>query len=480
MAEILKIREITIDTMQHKDFNVKEEELKLIRFYQNDLNSAKLLINVTHDKVVTDFSSATSVQIAFLKPDCKRVFQDVQNVNQMQGKYYVVLSAQTLIAYGNVIAQLRFTFPNNKVIETCKFAFTVSESIMSDEAMKSTNEFPVIQKAIEAGKKLEGVDIDGIIAAGEKADGAVKRTGDRMTGLLEFDVSTGEKAIRGSSDGIARAGFSFNTNQLIAYDWANAHPIFYFDSNENYFYMQAETNLLKRSGGTMEGHLNFTSNKNLVFKTDAGVELATMAVDGNGNYFAWNSPGGRYLWKLDPTGKFEVNADNLLPKSGGEVTGTVAYTDIFPQVFKKAGRKSWAVHRSDNNSLIFVPELVAGTSTWDWAKQVELTEHGTVRQSNDTNWTDITFQPNVTNIDGRVSQARRTGGTVSLALTYRATSLTNNAIAVLPNQFKPGRPVDTHVPDGAGRAARIIVDVDGTVYCSTLNEDMRALLTYTV
>lgn len=184
MAEILKIREITIDTMQHKEFNIKEAELKLIRFYQNDLNSAKLLINVTHDKVVTDFSSAISIQIAFLKPDCKRVFQDVQNVNQMQGKYYVVLSTQTLIAYGNVIAQLRFTFPNNKVIETCKFAFTVDESIMSDDAMKSTNEFPVIQKAIEAGKKFEGVDIDGIIAAGAKADGAVKRTGDTMTGNL--------------------------------------------------------------------------------------------------------------------------------------------------------------------------------------------------------------------------------------------------------------------------------------------------------
>ena len=81
MAEILKIREITIDTMQHKGFNVKEEELKLIRFYQNDLNTAKLLINVTHDKVVTDFSAATSVQIAFLFFFCKRVFQDVQNVD---------------------------------------------------------------------------------------------------------------------------------------------------------------------------------------------------------------------------------------------------------------------------------------------------------------------------------------------------------------------------------------------------------------
>ncbi|HHB1770125.1 TPA: BppU family phage baseplate upper protein [Bacillus cereus] len=248
MAEILKIREITIDTMQHKEFNVKEEELKLIRFYQNDLNSAKLLINVTHDKVVTDFSSATSVQIAFLKPDCKRVFQDVQNVNQMQGKYYVVLSTQTLIAYGNVIAQLRFTFPNNKVIETCKFAFTVDESIMSDDAMKSTNEFPVIQKAIEAGKKLEGVDIDGIIAAGELAKGAVKKSGDTMTGNLDLDVTSSTKAIRATSGGVRQQGLFFDpSGDFGMYDWASSKGIFKYWKANNLLEFLGNVNVYKKT-----------------------------------------------------------------------------------------------------------------------------------------------------------------------------------------------------------------------------------------
>ncbi|CUB08508.1 hypothetical protein BN2127_JRS1_00290 [Bacillus cereus] len=259
MAEILKIREITIDTMQHKEFNVKEEELKLIRFYQNDLNSAKLLINVTHDKVVTDFSTATSVQIAFLKPDCKRVFQDVQNVNQMQGKYYVVLSTQTLIAYGNVIAQLRFTFPNNKVIETCKFAFTVDESIMSDEAMKSTNEFPVIQKAIEAGKKFEGVDIDGIIAAGELAKGALPKTGGTMTGNLLMDNPTGAMSQRyraGSTP--VQVGWEALTNgQFRMFDWTNTRNVFSYDPVSDQVNINRNTNLLKKTGDTMTGALIF-------------------------------------------------------------------------------------------------------------------------------------------------------------------------------------------------------------------------------
>ncbi|MGG2936565.1 BppU family phage baseplate upper protein [Bacillus pacificus] len=261
MAEILKIREITIDTMQHKEFNVKEEELKLIRFYQNDLNSAKLLINVTHDKVVTDFSSATSVQIAFLKPDGKRVFQDVQNVNQMQGKYYVVLSTQTLIAYGNVIAQLRFTFPNNKVIETCMFAFIVDESIMSDDAMKSTNEFPVIQKAIEAGKKFEGVDIDGIIAAGELAKGALPKTGGTMTGNLLMDNPTGAISQRYRAGATpVQVGWEALTNgQFRMFDWTNTRNVFSYDPVSDQVNINRNTNLLKKTGDTMTGSLTFDS-----------------------------------------------------------------------------------------------------------------------------------------------------------------------------------------------------------------------------
>jgi len=249
LAELLKVREITIDTMQYKDFATKEEELKLIRFYQNDLNSAKLLINVTHDKVVTDFSTATKVQIAFLKPDGKRVFQEVQNVNQMQGKYYVVLSTQTLIAYGNVIAQLRLTFPNNKVIETCKFVFAVDESIMSDEAMASTNEFPVIQKAIEAGEKLEGVDINGIIAAGALAAGALPKTGGTMTGslniantkVIDFLTPT-SKFTLGTSTSEA------SPDRLYLYDNKNGKTVLDYNANNGgMLTLIGETNLLKKT-----------------------------------------------------------------------------------------------------------------------------------------------------------------------------------------------------------------------------------------
>ncbi|WP_410561098.1 BppU family phage baseplate upper protein [Bacillus sp. W1] len=179
------------------------------------------------------------------------MFQDVQNVNQMQGKYYVVLSTQTLIAYGKVIAQLRFTFPNNKVIETCKLAFTVDESIMSDDAMKSTNEFPVIQKAIEAGEKLKNVDIEGIIAAGELAKGALPKTGGTMTGTLNMQASLGfegdRNLYRKDSSGTFDKGFIINNTNIKMHDWKNNRTVWDYEQPNNMFNMIANTNLLKKN-----------------------------------------------------------------------------------------------------------------------------------------------------------------------------------------------------------------------------------------
>lgn len=176
MAGLQKIRELTIDTMIPRNFSQNEMDLKTYYFYQGDINSAKFLLNITHEGAEQDLSTATKVQIAFLKPDGKRVFQDCSNVNSTKGKYYVVLNTQSITTIGNVVAQIRITFPDT-VIETTKFVFSVAESIMSDEAVESSDEFPAIQKAIEAGEKLEGKDIDGIIAAGLKADTAINQIG---------------------------------------------------------------------------------------------------------------------------------------------------------------------------------------------------------------------------------------------------------------------------------------------------------------
>ncbi|MGN4434499.1 BppU family phage baseplate upper protein [Bacillus cereus group sp. MYBK69-2] len=182
------------------------------RFSQNDRNSAKLLVTITNKGAELDLSQAKSVRMSFKKPDGTRVFQnDCQPINAMKGKYQIVLKTQTLTSVGNVIAQIHIE-EEDRIIDTQKFFFVVNDSLASDEAVESTNEFTIIQKAIEAGKKLEGKDIDGIIAAGAKADAAlveVNKNKDQI-GILSGNVATNTTNLTNKVDKVEGKGLSTN------------------------------------------------------------------------------------------------------------------------------------------------------------------------------------------------------------------------------------------------------------------------------
>ncbi|MEE6185559.1 BppU family phage baseplate upper protein [Bacillus pretiosus] len=446
MAEILKIREITIDTMQHKDFNVKEEELKLIRFYQNDLNSAKLLINVTHDKVVTDFSSAISVQIAFLKPDCKRVFQDVQNVNQMQGKYYVVLSTQTLIADGNVIAQLRFTFPNNKVIETCKFAFTVDESIMSDDAMKSTNEFPVIQKAIEAGKKLEGVDIDGIIAAGELAKGAVPKTGGTMTGHLGLDRANSSTIldVRWKTAGVDEI--------LLGQDAAGNWRAFNSKLGKSFF-------VYAKDSDTFNINAN---NTNVVKKT----EVYTNLVKPDGGCISISNTD---LDNLKAPGFY---SGYTLGNAPAGITGTL-YVDV--TMHTPTYIKQEATTATAPTIQKYTRELI--NNVWSpWQKSAREDDVVTKVKDGTVN---LPITSDFTPTSSTVQNIVRRGNTVTLMLDVtRNANSTSPIVTTLPEGLRPVGSLTTDIAATDGTMSRLLIRFNGEIHLDTIGKRYRILQTF--
>ncbi|WP_346817238.1 BppU family phage baseplate upper protein [Bacillus paramobilis] len=472
--------------MQYKDFATKEEELKLIRFYQNDLNSAKLLINVTHDKVVTDFSTATKVQIAFLKPDGKRVFQEVQNVNQMQGKYYVVLSTQTLIAYGNVIAQLRLTFPNNKVIETCKFVFAVDESIMSDEAMASTNEFPVIQKAIEAGEKLEGVDINGIIAAGALAAGALPKTGGVVAGDITFDNT---KSLNFKT---TQAGKSYNlytgaNNNIYLYDNIGNTRVFGYDPATKTFDVPVSTNLLKTTGGVLTGSLEF----------DAGATERRIFVKAGAEHFGhlFNSKAtGIYNWRMDKfamsynaeTDTFNVGANNtnLLKTTGGGLTGDVSITGA-NKGLKVTNATEGLTQSVDTNGVYYWYATSTKTPLRYDIKSDILTVNANFKTAKDGR-VDLTLTANGENFNGNIGPiADRKGSTVMFrAGIRRRADATGPVVTTLPVDMRPTLTVIQVVPANDGTLARITIQTTGDVQLesagstSIIGKDVYMAITY--
>ncbi|MDK7418581.1 BppU family phage baseplate upper protein [Bacillus cereus] len=220
------------------------------RFSQNDRNSAKLLVTITNKGAELDLSQAKSVRMSFKKPDGTYVFQeDCQPINAMKGKYQILLKTQTLTAVGNVIAQIHIE-EEDRIIDTQKFFFVVNDSLASDEAIESTNEFTIIQKAIEAGKKFEGVDIDGIIAAGELAKGALPKTGGTMTGELALQVPTaGSNGL--SFKTVAGADLhklvGTNSGAVAWQDKVNNIDVFNYSATSKTLTFLGDTNLVKNN-----------------------------------------------------------------------------------------------------------------------------------------------------------------------------------------------------------------------------------------
>ncbi|MBO1583356.1 GDSL-type esterase/lipase family protein, partial [Bacillus sp. XF8] len=199
-----------------------------IRFSQNDQNSAKLLLNITNKTLEADLSTATAVRMSFKKPDGTRVFQDdCQAINALKGKYQIILKTQTLAAVGKVIGQIQIE-ENGKVIETQKISFLVEESLSSDDAIESTNEFGVIQKAIDAGEQLEGVDIPALVASKETAETALAKSTENTNqiGILSQKVAFKSNTIVLFGDSITEQNSIETTTYAYNYSkgyfsWAN-------------------------------------------------------------------------------------------------------------------------------------------------------------------------------------------------------------------------------------------------------------------
>ncbi|PEQ33363.1 hypothetical protein CN467_21880 [Bacillus cereus] len=157
-----KTREITVDL-------VNDVSIPNIKFSQGDENSAKLIINLTNQGQELDLSLATAVKITFKKPDGTTVFQDdCDPINKMKGKYQIVLKTDTLAAAGNVYGQVRIIEPTGK-LDAEPFGFYVKKSFSGDEAVESSDQFPIIEQVLEAGKQLEGVDIPALVASEKTA-----------------------------------------------------------------------------------------------------------------------------------------------------------------------------------------------------------------------------------------------------------------------------------------------------------------------
>ncbi|MGM1444870.1 BppU family phage baseplate upper protein [Bacillus cereus group sp. BceL305] len=482
-----KTRELTVDL-------INEVSTNEIRFSQGDKNSAKLILNITNLGEELDLSKAKAVRITFEKQDGKIVFQqDCQPINAMKGKYQIVLKTQTLAAIGNVLGQVTIFEDDDREIDSQMFVFTVKRSLSGNEAVESTNEFTIIQKAIEAGKKLEGVDINGIIAAGVKADEALPKAGGTMTGNVDMDISVGAKS-KGyrwrDKDGALFGLETSTTGELILYDYKAAARVWQYDPVAKMLSVLSDTNLLKTTGGTMTGNINMDTTANSKMITGYRNGKATSALYFvNDNISIEDRIRNKSVWQYDsPSETFTLYTPNtnLLKKTGDTMTGdfkmtrpnaTTARTirwdtnGVEDVVLGLGGSAKWVAWDQKNAKGIYEYDPGANTFTIT-AANVKTAKDGRA---------DLVLTADATNFDtSRPPVAVRRGNTVTIrgAIGVSA-SATANLVTTLPTDMRPIDSLTQTILTNDGSATTLEVYPDGRVILSNSAKGKNIYIVFT-
>lgn len=168
MAEDLQKRYmIDVDMMLDTDVYVKDQAAVKTYFFQGDTKTALLVISLKEKGNSIDLNNRTA-RVAFRKVDGTSVLQDgttgVTVLDADLGRIQVELTPQTLATNGKVRGQVSVVDANGLTAESTEFFFVVRESL-ANKAVKSSNELPLIEQAISAGKKLTDPIIDNVLKA---------------------------------------------------------------------------------------------------------------------------------------------------------------------------------------------------------------------------------------------------------------------------------------------------------------------------
>ncbi|HDR7766330.1 TPA: BppU family phage baseplate upper protein [Bacillus paranthracis] len=153
----------------------------------------------------------------------------------------------------------------------------------------------------------------------------VKRSGDTMTGNLNFDTTTEKRITSVDNTNKLLHGMVFRGNLMQYYDFLKSKSIFSYDLTNELFYVTASTNLLKKTGDTMTGHMIFRHNINQ--ETADGLKGVNMVVNSSVN--KWSvapKMDGNPVWANEfamdlNTGK--VTVPSLATKQDGKATLTL-------------------------------------------------------------------------------------------------------------------------------------------------------------
>lgn len=507
---IYKKKDIKLDTFE--DLNCKGV---IASFSQGDRVSDKLLLRLTNDNVPLDLTDATQVRIDFRKPDGKLVFQYCIMEDKPNGLISAILTTQTLAAPGKVYAEVTVKYPEGKDVVTRQFTFHVEEAIAGDKSIESQNEWPMLERAIVAGDMLAGVDLVAIIKAGELAAGAVKRSGDTMTGNLDFDISTANKWV-GWKRADGKRHYIFGGGDVIGlFSEVNSKtPWRYIPSTDTFDINAANTNVVKKAGDSMSGDLLLdytgTGTRKISF-TQGGVEQVNINRSGAGYYGMYDVAGAQSVWEYNQTSKtFNVNTTNtnLVKKTGDTITGALNFDTPF---VVRGSAASWDMRpyaagvyskgvrhtiNTANNFYAIAPTDVAGAG--QWANQIALygdtgvfdVKDLNIRGGSATNvvtkikdgQTTLTLTSEATNVNsGYLPLAERRGNTVTIRMEItRNANSSSPLVCTLPVDLRPPITISKNCIANDGSIVGVNVIWDGKIEVYAAGKPVKIDFTYVV
>lgn len=131
---------------------IRKTNTPSMEFVRGDTNTNILYITVTQNYAVLDLTNLTPV-LSIKKADETEVLQEVTIVNAIQGQIKCVLNTQSTAAIGTNLAEITL-FENKARLTSTTFKFKVRESLTSENAVKSENEYSILTNLIQEVKML--------------------------------------------------------------------------------------------------------------------------------------------------------------------------------------------------------------------------------------------------------------------------------------------------------------------------------------
>lgn len=293
---------------------------------ENDRNGFKVIVNLKERGKPVDLTGYV-VKYEAISPYGNFVRNDAVVTNARDGIFEYIVSKEAVSSSGVWIGYFAFEKGTER--------FTTQDIRISLGSDVKQGNIPIENYIAEFDKLKK--QIDALQIAVDKAD-VVKKTGDTMTGKLWFS---------GASKGIAWQENSKEVADLI-YNGRNiflrgkpvdgtVYNAVTYDIDKNYFNVQSETNLVKKSGDTMTGQLTInrpgTKDATLILQNGGGL-MRVMPYEGDFNYIQSGTLDSKaksiYVtgYNISEMDKFQVKAKELIVEGTFKQSNDVAWTNL--------------------------------------------------------------------------------------------------------------------------------------------------------